>query len=108
VPNILGYTLDDLRSHLAAQFTPSMSWINFGRRRDQWQIDHIRPVASFDPDNYATPETMMRECFALSNLQPLWTKDNVGKRSIWNGYVWRLGKPIYGVPAIGSLGIDNS
>ena len=65
----------------------------------------MRPVASFDPDAYSTPEEMMRECFALSNLQPLWTKDNFDKRAIWNGYVWRKGKPIYGVPAIGSPGL---
>jgi hypothetical protein len=84
-----------------------MSWLNFGRGKDRWQIDHIRPVASFNPDNYPTPEQMMRECFALSNLQPLWARDNFGKRAIWNGYVWRMGKPIYGVPAIGSDGIPR-
>lgn len=46
-----------------------MSWDNYG----EWEIDHIRPLTSFD--KFATPS----EVNALSNLQPLWKEDNIHK-----------------------------
>ena len=66
----VGYTLAELRDHLQSQFTAGMSWSNYG----QWQIDHVRPVAFFDFESYEDED--FKRCWALSNLRPLWAKDN--------------------------------
>lgn len=73
----LGYTADDLRSHLAAQFRDGMNWENYGLYGERWHVDHIRPVSSF-----RLPEELF-ECFALKNLQPLWAIDNLTKHARW-------------------------
>jgi hypothetical protein len=72
---LLGYTADDLRSHLEAQFESGMSWDNYGLYGEKWHVDHIRPVSSFK-----LPEELI-ECFSLDNLQPLWAKDNLAKHT---------------------------
>jgi len=67
---LAGYTVEALRVRLEAQFKPGMSWANYGK----WHVDHVRPVASF---RFVAPtDPAFRECWALSNLQPLWAADN--------------------------------
>lgn len=74
--DILGYSPDDLRSHLEAKFTDGMTWDNYGR--DGWHVDHVLPLASF---SFETPDCAdFKKAFALSNLQPLWQSDNCSKR----------------------------
>jgi len=70
----LGYTWADLRAHLEAQFTPAMSWENWG---DVWELDHIKPLSSFRYESLDDP--LFRECWALSNLRPLPRKENATK-----------------------------
>lgn len=70
---LVGYTLDQLISHLEVQFKPGMTWDNYG----EWHIDHIRPIASFNFTKPDDPE--FRECWALENLQPLWAEENLRK-----------------------------
>jgi len=71
--NLLGFTVDDLIEHLESRFCKGMSWDNYGK----WHIDHIRPDSSF---NYTSAEDKeFQECWSLSNLQPLWAKDNLIK-----------------------------
>jgi hypothetical protein len=73
--NLAGYTIEQLRVHLEKQFKDGMSWDNYG----EWHIDHIIPKAVF---NYEKPEDDdFKRCWALSNLQPLWGKENVRKKS---------------------------
>ena len=69
---LLGCTYEEARQHLALQFQPGMSWENHG----EWEIDHIRPCASFD---LADP-AQQRECFNYTNLQPLWRRENRQKK----------------------------
>jgi len=76
VLDLVGCTPVELKAHLTRQFTPGMSWDNFG----QWQVDHIRPCASFD----LTDPVQQRACFHFSNLQPLWAKDNRAKWAKYN------------------------
>lgn len=71
---LVGYTVAELASHLERQFLPGMTWENMGRR---WHIDHIRPRASFVFVGPDCPE--FRECYALTNLRPLWAKENISK-----------------------------
>lgn len=66
--NLMGCTVEELKTHLESQFWPGMSWENYGRGPDKWHVDHIRCCASFD----LTKEDQQKECFHWSNLQPLW------------------------------------
>ena len=70
---LVGYTLEQLKRHLERQFTKGMSWANMG----QWHIDHILPVASFNIGSCDNPD--FRACWALTNLRPLWGKENISK-----------------------------
>lgn len=70
---LVGYTLDDLASHLEKQFTKGMSWENIG----QWHIDHVCPLASFKYESYECEA--FRQAWCLSNLRPLWAIDNLRK-----------------------------
>lgn len=70
---LLGYTADELKVHLAAQFQSGMTWENYGLYGDKWHVDHIRPVSSFK-----LPDELV-ECFALANLAPLWASENLAK-----------------------------
>lgn len=72
-----GYTIVSLKSHLEARFLPGMSWENHGMGPGTWQVDHIRPVRSFPLD------APMQEVNALSNLQPLWSSENIRKYDRW-------------------------
>jgi len=66
----VGYSLAKLREHLQSQFQPGMSWSNYG----QWHIDHIKAVSSFDFNSY--DQEAFKNCWSLSNLRPLWARDN--------------------------------
>lgn len=69
------YTLDELMRHLERQFLPGMTWEN----RGEWHIDHIVPLSSFEFTSPADPE--FRAAWALTNLRPLWAKDNIRKNA---------------------------
>lgn len=69
------YTLEELMAHLEGQFLPGMTWENKGA----WHIDHIVPRSAFE---YESPEDpAFKECWKLSNLQPLWALDNIRKNA---------------------------
>ena len=69
----MDFSVEDLIQHLEEQFDSGMSWDNM----DKWHIDHILPVASF---NFDSPDDEdFKECWALSNLQPLWAEENLAK-----------------------------
>lgn len=72
----VGYTLDDLVKHLERQFTPEMSWNNYG---SIWEIDHIIPKSIFNFDNIGQLD--FKRCWALSNLRPLEKYKNRQKHS---------------------------
>jgi hypothetical protein len=75
--DVVGYTVDDLKRHLERQFTKGMSWENHSRTG--WHIDHIIPLASF---SFASPDDPeLRMAWALSNLRPMWAKQNIIKRA---------------------------
>lgn len=80
---ILGYTTAQLRDHLERQFTKGMSWKNHGNGDGRWHLDHIQPRISFKFDGPSDPE--FKACWALTNLRPLWAKENLiksGKRTL--------------------------
>jgi len=66
----IGCTGRQLKEHIESKFQAGMTWLNYGKA---WSLDHIVPLA------VATNE---RDAFALnhwSNLQPLWSADNIRK-----------------------------
>lgn len=69
---LTGCTFQELRRYIELQWKPGMSWSNWGRTNDCWQIDHKRPVSSFD----LTDPAQQIQCFHYSNLEPLWAVDN--------------------------------
>jgi len=68
-----GYTTKDLRDHLERQFTKGMNWEKF--RAGEIHIDHIVPLSSF---NLHDPEDL-RRAWEITNLRPLWARDNLEK-----------------------------
>lgn len=75
VERAFGYTIDDLKRHLERQFTKGMSWQRFCA--GDIHIDHIRPLSSFDMTDF----DQVKEAWALTNLRPLWAKDNLQKHA---------------------------
>ena len=71
--NILGYTIEELMTHLEGLFTKGMTWDNYG----EWHVDHKLPMGSFTFES--TEDAEFKKCWALDNLQPLWALDNLIK-----------------------------
>lgn len=72
IVEILNCSLDYLKQHISTQFLPEMSWDNHG---EIWEIDHIKPCASFD----LTDIEQQKECFHYTNLQPLFKTTEIAK-----------------------------
>ena len=68
-----GYTAADLHLHIARQFADGMSWDNMA----EWHIDHIVPKSAFSYSSPDDPE--FKACWALTNLRPMWKRDNIKK-----------------------------
>jgi len=71
--DLLGYTIEELMIHLEGLFTEGMTWENYGK----WHVDHKRPMTTFKFTS--TDDIEFKECWALTNLQPLWAPDNLSK-----------------------------
>lgn len=69
----LGYSIDELISHLESKFQPGMTWENYG----EWHIDHVIPDSWFNYREYGDEDFI--KCWSLDNLQPLWAEDNLRK-----------------------------
>lgn len=64
--NLVNYDVQQLKEHLEKQFTPEMTWSNYG---SYWEIDHIIPQNLF---NITSPECHdFQICWSLMNLRPL-------------------------------------
>lgn len=66
---LLGLGWNDFREYLQSLFHSGMTWENYGKF---WEVDHIRPCASFD---LSDPE-QQKICFRWDNLQPLFKLEN--------------------------------
>ena len=72
--SLVGFTLDDLVCHLEKQFTPEVTWDNYG---SYWHLDHIIPLSYF---KYETAEdTEFKMAWCLDNLQSLQKTLNFSK-----------------------------
>jgi len=75
---ILGYSRDDLRRHLEAQFTVGMTWEKF--LAGEIDIDHVQPRMTFS--YLSSEDAQFKECWALSNLRPMWARENRSRGAI--------------------------
>ena len=82
-----GCTASELYKYLESLFIDNMSWENMGK--GGWDIDHRKPVASFDLSN----KEERKKCFHYTNLQPMWHEDNMQKKDSFNeskfNYLWK-------------------
>jgi len=85
--SLTGYSYGDARKHLEKQFTPNMSWSNYGK---VWQIDHVIPLKMFK-----TKEQFIKRGWALKNLQPLESELNLAKQDKYIGNPKTKHKVIY-------------
>lgn len=70
---LVGFSVEELKVHLESKFQVGMTWENIG----DWHIDHVFPESKF---NYKSFEDLeFKQCWSLSNLQPLWAEDNLKK-----------------------------
>lgn len=73
VEALFGYSIADLRQHIERKFKDGMTWDAF--MAGQIHIDHIKPQAAFNLQD----DDQWRECWSMSNLQPLWADENIRK-----------------------------
>jgi hypothetical protein len=71
--DLLDYSIEELMTHLESLFTVGMTWDNYG----EWHVDHKIPMNSFQFES--TDDIGFKECWRLSNLQPLWGPENLSK-----------------------------
>lgn len=72
---LLGCSYEEAKAHIEFLFQEGMTWENHGVHT--WHIDHIRPVSTFGPDEIYLINH-------ISNLQPLWAKENIAKSNKYN------------------------
>lgn len=71
----LGCSIYNLKKYLESKFKPGMTWDNWGQGTNKWNLDHKRPLSSF---NLSDPAQSQEACH-YSNLQPLWEPENLKK-----------------------------
>lgn len=52
-----------------------MTWENWGKGKNCWNIDHIIPLSKF---NLANREEFLKAA-NYKNLQPMWSEENLSK-----------------------------
>jgi hypothetical protein len=80
--DLLGYSVDELKAHLESQFTEGMTWEQFFG--GGIHIDHLIPRMNFK--YISSNDLQFKQCWALSNLRPIWPKENSvsGAHARWN------------------------
>ena len=81
IKTLIGCSIEECKAYLEKQFYPEMSWKNHGII---WEIDHIKPCASFDLTNIE----QQKECFHYTNLQPLFKTTEIAENF---GYTNQIG-----------------
>lgn len=84
---LLGCSVEEFKANLERQWEPGMSWENYGKGAGKWNLDHIRPCASF---NLLDP-AQASQCFHHSNMRPCWHVENNSKKSLHEGKHWFRG-----------------
>jgi hypothetical protein len=67
----LGCSAEQFKLYIQQLFKPGMTWNN----NSEWDIDHIQPLATFDPLN----DNDMMIAWHYTNMRPLWSSENRGR-----------------------------
>ena len=73
-PTLVGYSSDDLKTHLEKQFREGMTWDNHGKA---WEIDHVMPRSMFKYESFEDEDFI--KCWCLQNLQPRWATTKIAE-----------------------------
>lgn len=71
--DLLGCSFELLKEYIEQQFKDGMSWENHGK----WHIHHKILLS------WAKNEEELKELCKYTNLQPLWTEDNLSKKNYY-------------------------
>ena len=71
----LGCSIDEFVKRIESLWKPGMTWDNYGNKKDQWSLDHIDPLSSFD---LTDRKQFLKGCH-YSNIRPMWHIENVKK-----------------------------
>lgn len=82
---LIGCNIGKLKQHIESQFKSEMNWKNHG---DIWEIDHIKPISSFN----LIEESQQKECFHYSNLQPLFKTTEIAESLGYKGEIGNRNK----------------
>jgi hypothetical protein len=72
----IGCTPVEFREYIESLFTEGMNWNNHGKKKSNWQIDHIIPIYKFD----LAIGKDRKKCFHYTNLRPFWRHDNQSQK----------------------------
>lgn len=81
ISKCLGIKSMDYKIYLENKFYPhpvtgeAMTWDNYGFGQDKWNIDHIKPLSSFD----FTDPLQVAAAAHYTNTQPMWQIQNFAK-----------------------------
>lgn len=97
----LGISAQDFYNHITSQFVKAGSHLETNEtmsmeNKDKWHIDHIKPIAAFDYSSCTTEKelkNMLQEVYHYTNLQPMWTRPNIQKGSLFEGTRHKLKLP---------------
>ena len=73
---LIGCDREFFKKHIEKQFVNGMSW----DKRSEWHIDHIIPLNFFIKHFDVNDINIQKIAFHYSNTQPLFAKDNTGKK----------------------------
>jgi hypothetical protein len=84
---LLGCNLEECKYYIENQFEHEMNWGNHGI---VWEVDHIKPCASFD----LTKEEEQKKCFHYTNLKPLFKTTQVAMNLGYENYIGNRNKHV--------------
>lgn len=79
--NYLGCSVNQYKDYLQSKFELNMTWDNYGRTVDSWNIDHIIPLSKFD----LSKDEEKYKAFNYTNTQPMWASLNSSKGNRYVG-----------------------
>lgn len=81
VTKYLGCSVEEFRDYILSHENAVNSGFTFENYGKEWEVDHIRPLASFD----LSDKDQVAAAFHYSNCQPLSKTENRRKGSLHNG-----------------------
>jgi hypothetical protein len=75
---IVGLSYQQYRLYIESTWSEGMNWSNYGKKKDEWNIDHI-----IAPGKFQTEQEII-EKFHYTNTRAMWATENVRKSNFLN------------------------